>query len=93
MIEGRCESCVHWRPFDDEEYAGFESLRVRRNRLGLCAKLGNEKDRVDPAEDEWTILEPMLPEDGTLAMADDASGMQKMRTAASFGCVLWEKKP
>lgn len=92
MIDGHCSSCVHWKPFDPER--DTFPLRITRNRLGLCVKIGNEKDRNDRAEDDFAYGdEPPLQPDGTLAMADDASGLQSLRTAATFGCVLWEKKP
>lgn len=88
-----CATCVHWCPLDQDFSGGdYASLRARRNALGLCKKIGDEKDRSDPAEDAWTVNDPMLPPDGTLAMAEDASGLQSMRTAATFGCVLWEAK-
>ena len=61
-------------------------------RLGLCSKIGEAKDRDRPEDErDWTY-DKELPPDGTLAMADDASGLQSMRTAATFGCVLWEAK-
>jgi hypothetical protein len=75
-VLGRCKTCAHWSPFDEERYQ-YDAI-VRHNKLGLCRLIGEAKDSE-------TI-------DGIIAMADDASGLQSMRTAATFGCVLWESK-
>lgn len=76
MSEGRCVTCKYWLPFDETREIGDPI--IRRNQLGLCSKLGDAKDSE-------TI-------DGIIAMADDVSGLQSMRTVATFGCVLWEAK-
>jgi hypothetical protein len=90
---GRCISCKYWKPFDAERDT-LLTLIIRRNRLGLCSKIGDAKDRPEPPDEaNWTYDDPELEPDGVLAMADDASGLQSMRTAAGFGCVLWEQKP
>lgn len=87
---GHCKDCRHWSPLsaDDRQWEG---PCVVRNALGLCAKIGDEQDRESQDEEDWHFGE-VLPPDGTLAMAADASGMQSMRTAPEFGCVLFEEK-
>jgi hypothetical protein len=77
---GQCLTCKHWEPFDEQRRSDFD-FTVRKFRLGLCDKIGGVKDR------RWDS-----PEEEILAMADDASDLQSMRTAATFGCVLWEAK-
>ena len=51
---------------------------VTKNALGVCGRIPNFEDaRLG----------------GELAVADDASGLGHLRTAADFGCVLHETNP
>jgi hypothetical protein len=91
----QCQSCVHWVPFDggrDDYHAG---RLIRANRLGLCRKISDAANRDHELPDDMRSNGELVPNppDGTIALCIDGSDyVHDMRTAATFGCVLWEPK-
>lgn len=86
-IGGRCKDCKHWTPFDPKGRG--ESWRPAVvNKLGLCGqvKRAEEYEGEHWHEDE-AENHPVVE---TLALVEDLSGCCALRTAAEFGCVLWE---
>jgi hypothetical protein len=90
-IGGRCETCRHWQAFDQKERSSEPWHPTAINRLGLCGQVkeASEYEAVDwkdnPADNHPAIE--------TLALVEDMSNNAALRTAANFGCVLWEHMP
>lgn len=93
---GHCDTCKHWRAFEEPAHgpSGAEDIVVFANRLGLCEGIGKLREQRELEED------PVYPGElsgtaktGVLAAVEDLSNEGFLRTAAKFGCVLWEPKP
>ena len=85
-VPGRCARCRHWTPFDPEQRVN--TFAVERNRLGLCGRVVNQSNLVD-----WDNYEPGEHAEvvaKTEACTTDLSGCSALRTAATFGCTLFE---
>jgi hypothetical protein len=85
---GRCATCSHWRPFDPNGTEKYTDGTVKASRLGLCGKVTGVRsfERWDEDGDPpCTYVE-------TTAAVEDLSDCCALRTAAEFGCVLWEAK-
>jgi hypothetical protein len=85
--QGRCADCKHWRPFVPRPATPYDPephywRSADRRRLGLCAGIGQETEGCDES-----------PPNAERAQCTDLSDMAAFRTAATFGCVLWEPKP
>lgn len=94
---GHCDTCKYWRafeepgrkPYDVDEIVGFT------NRLGLCEGIGKLREQREPETDDPAYPGELsgTPKTGVLAAVEDLSNEGFLRTAAKFGCVLWEPKP
>lgn len=71
-----CKNCKHWRSFMGDDPTSFGGADLLK--LGFCAAITDGLD-VEPNE-------------GQLALTEDPSGCSGLRTAAEFGCVLFEAK-
>jgi hypothetical protein len=76
VVSGRCKTCAHWQEFMPRNVLGL----ANEKRLGVCGRIIDERE-ARPTDDEQV-----------LALTEDLSGCSGLRTAATFGCVLWESK-
>lgn len=81
-----CESCKHWDPFKASKHQTDHVADA--NGLGLCRKVNGLNSYWKRDEDGL----PDEPETGVLAAVEDLSDHAFLRTAAKFGCVMWEAK-
>ena len=94
MNIGHCYGCRHWQPFTDRISRGDAS---NARKLGLCGKVKCDHDVAtrDNANFYATGPDEADPplEAGHIALVEDLSGCAGLRTAAEFGCLLFEPKP
>jgi hypothetical protein len=94
-VTGHCKDCKHWQPFGTLGVSGRGDASDDR-QLGLCRKVECDQTVADRDYDKRNNapLEEADPplESGHLALAEDLSGYAGLRTAAEFGCVLFEAK-
>jgi hypothetical protein len=93
-VTGHCKDCKHWSPFNPNETAdagvreeGYHLDARAANRLGLCGKI-DDHTRYG----FWKNKTTYVVDDVLLAVTEDLSGCSGLRTAAEFGCVLFEAK-
>ena len=81
-IGGRCETCRHWVPFEKLESFRLRSqVRGDERKLGLCQAISLKHGK-------YGVDDP--PADAIVLYEDASDYVANLRTAAGFGCVLWE---
>lgn len=84
-----CGTCKHWQPCEEPEPDEYNrSDPFVFNRLGTCGAILSTDEYRGGFDDAGA-----LPAKPTVAVAADASDLGTFRTAAAFGCVLWEARP
>lgn len=88
-----CARCRHWTPFEpvgeDVRSMCINKAAVPHNRLGLCRRILCVREYKGDWDEASGTFGPVK---NTLAAVEDLSGVCGLRTAASFGCVLWEEE-
>lgn len=86
-IGGRCKDCRHWTAFVSKRADPQDP--IEKNSLGLCGKVVSRRQFDGEWDDE---KRRPIPAKETLALVEDLSDACGLRTAAEFGCVLWEPR-
>ena len=76
-VNGRCESCVHWRATDEDETEGICRLITEGGRLGVAGR-----------DDAYEFSSKLA----FVAVGDRRHIDCKLRTASTFGCIQHEPK-